>query len=341
MKKLIATFVVFMMATQWVSAQTKDILWLRGSKTMISGEVSKVSPDSVSIKSSGKTRDIGVEQIDRINFGDDPSGLQTVRASVKNGQLEQAKAQLGTVKSEGRPFVKQEIAFFKAAIDAKLALRGEGSVNDAARLVGGFLKSSPGSFRYFEACETMGDLAMSLGKFDSAVKYYERLAKSKSSGIAAEGSLLLGDAWLLKGDPKKAEAMFQRCTTTKDPRLKAIGQLGVASSRAKAGDSSDQTIAMIEKVIEEYDSSDVELFARAYNALGEAYLAAGKTESALDAYLHTDLLFYRDTGKHAEALFHLAKLWAEVNKPSEASRAKKTLTQRYPNSVWALSLIHI
>lgn len=334
MKKTIATFVVLMMTTQWVSAQTKDILWLRG-KTMVSGEISKVSPDAVSVKTSGKNREIAVDQIDRISFGDDPTGLASVRSSVKSGQLEQAKTQLGSVKSEGRPFVKQEIAFFQAAIEAKLALRGQGSVNDAARLVGGFLKSSPNSFRYYEACEAMGDLAMSLGRFDSAVKYYEKLAGSKSRGVAAQGSLLLGDAWLLKGDAKKAEAMFQRCVKATDPRLKAIGQLGVASCAIKSNKVGAETIAMIEKVIEDYDSSDVELFARAYNALGEAYLAAGKTESALDAYLHTDLLFYRDSEKHAEALFQLAKLWTAVNKPSEASRAKKTLKQRYPTSVWA------
>ncbi len=335
MKNLIATTVVLFLTTQWVSAQTKDVMWLRGEKSPVSGEISKVSPDGVTLKSSGKTRDISVDKIDRIRFGDDPSGLASVRSAVKSGQLEQAKTQLASIKGEGGPFVKQDIAFYKAAIDAKLALRGEGSVNDAARAMGGFLKSSPNSFRYYEACEAMGNLAMSLGKFDSAVKYYEKIANSKAQRVSAEGALLLGDAWILKGDAGKAKAMYQRCAKAADPRLKAIGQLCLASCATKQNKGGDKTVAVIEKVIEEYDSSDVELFARAYNALGEAYLAAGKTESALDAYLHTDLLFYRDSGKHAEALFQLSKLWTAVNKPSEASRAKKLLKQRYPASVWA------
>jgi len=334
MKKTIATFAVLMMTTQWVSAQTKDILWLRG-KTMVSGEISKVTPDAVSIKSSGKNQSIPVDQIDRLIFGDDPSGLASVRGAVRSGQLEQAKSQLGSVKPEGRSFVKQEIAFFNALIEAQLALKGKASVNDAAQLVGGFIKSSPDSFRFYAACEVMGDLAMSLGRFDSAAKYYERLRDSKSSGLVARGSLLLGDAWLMKGDVKKAEAMFQQCAKATDPRLKAMGQLGVASCMTKSNKAGEQTIAAIEKVIEQNDSSDIELFARAYNALGEAYMADQKTESALDAYLHTDLLFYRDSEKHAEALFHLAKLWSAVNKPSEASIAKKQLKQRYPTSVWA------
>ena len=69
----------------------------------------------------------------------------------------------------------------------------------------------------------------------------------------------------------------------------------------------------IEKVIVENDSERPRaLFARAYNALGHALShAAGQTEAALDAYLHTDLLFYRDAENHAEALYHLAKLWAD------------------------------
>lgn len=335
MKQLIAILVLISLPTQLVHAQAKDMLWKRGNNKVISGEITNVSPEVISIKSGGKSLDLSVSEIDRLIFRDDPSGLASVRSAFKNGQLEQAQTQLASIEPGGRNFVQQEIEFYQAMVQAKLALRGTADVKDAARDIGAFLKQNGDSFRYFEACETMGDLAMSLGRFDSATRYYEKLASSKSTTIAARGALLLGDASLLKGDVTRAAEMFARCTKATDARLQAMGKLGAAICLCQNPQGAEQAIQMIEDVIAENDSSDVELFARAYNALGKAFMATGKTESALDAYLHTDLLFYRDSEKHAEALFHLSKLWSEVNNPTEASKARQTLKTRYAASVWA------
>lgn len=298
---------------------------------MVSGSIDKVSPDYITL--SGQN--IPVDEIERISFGDDPSKFSSVRSAVKNGQLVQAKADLQKVKAGGRDFVQQDIAFYRALIDAKLALQGKGDVRQSARAIGAFLKANPDSFRYYEACETMGLLAQSLESFDNATRYFSRLTKSRSPGLAARGSLLLGDAFLLKGDAKRAKTMFERCGKSPDLRLKTMGDVGKAACLALNGATATEAISILEKVIDENDSSDVELFSRAYNALGQAYLATGKTESALDAFLHTDLLFYRNSEKHAEALFHLSKLWSDVNKPSEANNARNKLKQRYPSTVWA------
>ena len=335
MKRLVKVCIVILISAQTVHAQGKDMLWKRGNGKMISGEIRQVSPESISIKFDGKSQEIPIGEIDRLIFSDDPAGLGAVRSAFKNGQLEQASRQLATVKASGRPFVQQDVDFYKAMIAAKLALRGESDVTDAARDLGRFLKTNANSFRFYEANEVMGDLAMSLGRFDSATKYYKKITKSKSSSLAARGSLLLGDAWLLQGDLQQASTMFARCNAASDLRLRAMGELGLAVCQSETAQGAEQALPRIEKVIAENDSSDVELFARAYNALGKAFLATGKKESALDAYLHTDLLFYRDSEKHAEALFQLSKLWTEVNKPAEANKARQTLTKRYASSVWA------
>lgn len=335
MKQSLAILAIIIAAAQPTQGQVRDMLWKRGEKKMISGEITSVTPESLSFKSGGRTQTISVGDLDRLRFGDAPSGLTAVRAAYRNGQLKQAKTQLAAVNQSGRPFVQQELAYFKAVITAKLALSGKGNVEAAAREVGGFLKSNSDSFRYYEACEVMGDLAMSLERFQPAIKYYEKLANSQSPNFAARGALLLGDIWLLKDDKAKAGNMFARASQSADSRISAMGELGVALALCTSKQGAIKAIPAIEKVIAENDSSDVELFARAYNSLGQAFLAAAQNEAALDAFLHTDLLFYRATDRHAEALFHLSKLWMTVNKPAEATKARQTLKQRYASSMWA------
>ena len=101
------------------------------------------------------------------------------------------------------------------------------------------------------------------------------------------------------------------------------------------GDKPDQGIAVAEKIIAEGDPADAPLFARAYMALGACYEAQGKTMDALLAYLHVDLLFYQDAALHAEALYHLEKLWTKAKRPDRALKARTLLQSRYPGSVWA------
>lgn len=331
---LISALIAVLTCSTAIHAQSRDMIWRRGGDGMISGEIKQVSPDFITIVEKGKSQAVSVDQVTKLRFKDDPSGLASVRSAVVTGQLEQAADQLGAIKPAGRSFVKQELEFYGALVDARLALRGQAKVTDAARRMGAFLKGNPDSFRYYEACEVMGDLAMGLQRFDSAAKYYAKLGNSKAESVAARGNMLQADAWLHQGDPVKALGLFKQVASSGDSRLQSLGQLGVASCLAQDGEAL-RAIEIIEQVIAENDSKDTELFARAYNALGSSFVAAGKNESALEAYLHTELLFYRESEQHAEALFHLAKLWAEANNPSEATRAKQTLKQRYASSLWA------
>ena len=91
----------------------------------------------------------------------------------------------------------------------------------------------------------------------------------------------------------------------------------------------------MQDLINRNDPQDAALFARAYNALGRCYLKQGKTKEAVLALLHTDVLFSNEAEPQAEALYHLSKLWSEVNKSDRAAAARTTLRQRYAGSIWA------
>ena len=110
-----------------------------------------------------------------------------------------------------------------------------------------------------------------------------------------------------------------------------VGKAVCLSATGKA----DEGIAMIEDLIAKNDPTDATLFGRAYNAMGACYEKVGKTQDALFAYLHTDVLFFADAEAHAEALYHLSKLWAAVNRSDRATRDRALLQSRYAGSRWA------
>ena len=76
----------------------------------------------------------------------------------------------------------------------------------------------------------------------------------------------------------------------------------------------DAAIRALEALIQNADPNDAELMARTYNALGESYQVTGKPVDATLAYLHVDLLFFRESAAHAEALYGLSQLWDEIGK---------------------------
>jgi hypothetical protein len=47
------------------------------------------------------------------------------------------------------------------------------------------------------------------------------------------------------------------------------------------------------------------------------------------AFLHVDVLYFRASGEHIEALRNLVELWKEVEKPERAAEAAQILSERY------------
>lgn len=330
---LLVTLLLGLANTGLAQSNKNDVIWLENAKT-VSGRIEDSKPEHIAIVVSGKQQRIPVESITRLRLRDDPTGMASVRAAVQAGNYEQADTQLKSIRQTGRPVTRQDLAFHRVLIRTRLALQGTGKITDAAREVGGFIKSYPASFRYFEACELMGDLAMSLGRYDSAVNYYGKIGQSPSKALAARGQLLQGNAQLKNGAFEKAAAHFRAAKQSGIPKLATMSNVGLAVCDIEKGNPSS-AITSLETIIRDNDHSDFELFGRCYNALGLAYQATGQQEAALDAYLHTHLLFYRNQEAHAEALYHLTSLWTDAKNPQEASKARNTLKTRFASSTWA------
>jgi tetratricopeptide (TPR) repeat protein len=238
-----------------------------------------------------------------------------------------------------RDEVRQDVLYYRAYCAGKLALAGEGDKTAAGALLRQFLDQYDNSYHYFEAVELFGDLAFSAGRYDSAAENYGLLAGAPWPDYQARAALAQGRA--LQAQDMYEEAMRRYETvlssgleTSEAARLKLFANIGRAVCLAKTG-KHQEGIKLLEGIIADNDPKDMELFSRAYNALGACHLEAERPKDALLAYLHVDILFFGQPDAHAEALYHLSKLWAAVNKSDRAVRARTLLHDRYADSVWA------
>ncbi len=314
---------------------------LQGTPNVVPGNVTEMSSTVVKIEQGQVPKKFEVNQIDYIEFDEDPKDLKNARTAMKAGKYADALALVKKIKEADvqRAEIKQDVEFYKAILMARLAMGGTGSLQDAGRLLLNFERGNANNYHYFEACEALGDLLVADKKYEKAEPYYAKLATAPWPDYRIKAAVLTGRTLESQKLFDKAIAKYQEAEgmegDSKDAeRQKLAATLGIATSLAGSG-KTDEAIKMVQDVITKADPENVELHARAYNALGSCYKKAGKTKEALMAYLHVDTLYSSSPEQHAEALANLAVLWKKVDKTERASQASDQLQERYPNSRWA------
>jgi tetratricopeptide (TPR) repeat protein len=306
------------------------------------GMVTAMTPLSVTIdKASAGTQEVPVNEINVITFHGEPVELSQARVNARNGGYATALDALRKidVAAADRDFIKQDVQFYRALCEAKLALGGTGEIGEAGRGLNGFVRKNPDNYHYLEAVEMMGDLLMASGKWESAQKQYAELDKAPWPDYRMRAAVLIGRTLQGKGEHAEAIAEFDKVLEMpgEGPDVesqKLTATLGKAESLAATG-KVDDAVAMIQHVIEDANPEAMQLHARAYNALGSCYEQAGKTKDALLAYLHVDVLYNTVPEAHAEALSHLVPLWQAIGQGERAREAKQTLEEKYAGSRWA------
>jgi tetratricopeptide (TPR) repeat protein len=329
----------------WVSAATdahaqRDTIAPKTGPS-VTGKITAVTATHVEVDVRGAVKRFAVPEIERLTYGDEPADLRTGRTRFLEGQYEDAAALLGRIPPESitEPLIRQELEFYRAAALARAALRGAADKTQAARNLVDFVSKNSTSFHYFEAVQLIGDLAYVMGRYDVAADYYKQLAQAPWPEYQLKANVLAARA--LQAQEKFAEAqqlydqvVNAQVDSASAAREKLFAQLGRAVCLAHQG-RSEEARQLVEAIIRDNDPQDVELFARAYNALGVCYLKANQPKDALLAFLHTDLLFASESDAHAEALYYLSQLWTQVGRSDRGVAAQTLLKSRYAGSVWA------
>lgn len=336
----VALFVVAANGGRATAQTTVDRV--RTSSGTETGRVTEMSPLEVTVdKASAGIQKVPVNEIKTVIFHSEPAELSQARINARNGSYSTAldtlkKIDVSRLDSD---YVKQDVQFYRALCEAKLALGGTGEVADAGRALNGFVRANPDSYHYLEAVEVMGDLLMASGKWDSAQKQYAELDKAPWPDYQIRAAVLIGRTLQGKGQHAEAIAAFDKALAMPGEGAdvdsqKLTATLGKAESLAATG-KVDAAVGMIEQVIQDADPEAMQLHARAYNALGSCYEQAGRTKDALLAYLHVDVLYNTVPEAHAEALSHLVPLWQAIGQGERSREAKQTLEEKYAGSHWA------
>jgi tetratricopeptide (TPR) repeat protein len=317
--------------------QTVDLVFLaKGAPNR--GTIVEMGQNQVTLDVNGVNKPFPVNEIVKITFANEPAELTNARTAAlqRNYALAAQELRKLTGPLPERDLIKHDIEFFKALSQAQMALREGGDRAAASAAMLGFVTMARQSYHFYEAAEVLGDLAMSMGKYADAAKYYGPIARAPWPDYQMRSNNAVGRA--LSADKQfeqalaKFEAVLAAAPSTPDAaRQKHMALAGKAVCLAETG-KAEEGIASLEEIINKADAQDATLLSRTYNALGRCYLKANKPKEAVLAFLHTDLLYSGEAEAHAEALYFLSRHWTDANK---SAIARTTLRERYAGSAWA------
>ncbi|MEX2121857.1 MAG: hypothetical protein WD847_19915 [Pirellulales bacterium] len=326
-------------------------LWLAvGGGASAQDAIKKVGGETLRGTVKGMTRtevtlddkQVPVVQIESIRFDKEPPQLNAIRNQVANGGYDNALRSLEKIDAGKveRAEVKQEIEFYRALANARLALGGGADVNEAGKQMLAFVRDHSDNFHVLVANEVLGDLLVAARKFELATQYYAAMGEAPFPEYKMRAGVATGRALVAQNKLTEAAAQFDLVLALEAAGPVADAQrqaatLGKATCLAEQGQA-DEAIKLVEAIIAALPAEDAELHARAYVTLGNCYRKKpGATKQALLAFLHVDVLYFANPQAHAEALWNLAVLWNEVGKPERAVEATQLLRDRYANSQWA------
>lgn len=308
---------------------------------LASGQIKEITPSSVTITVRGKDQVYAMSDVRKISFDGEPNTLDRARENVIQGQYEQALEEVKKISTDGiaNPLVRQDVEFYRHYSEGQLGLAGNGDKQAAIKGLLALANSNPKTHHLYDLSELLGELAVAVGQPDQAVRYFNLLRTAPNDTIKANGVYRLGEVELSQGKHEEARVRFEQLTQAPSTspelvRLKSLAEVGLAVCDHLAGNT-QRALDKLNSLVAKHDSTDHTLFAKINNAKGACFQALEQPNRALLSYLQTDRLFFTHAEAHAEALYHLSKLWPLVGEGSRAAEAKERLVAQYASTTWA------
>lgn len=347
MKKLYST--TLMTTVAWLAvvgatsnASGQDSVFIikpDGKAGKANGTIEAIDPEGITVDGNVVPSD----QIRKISIGREPTEMGRARDQFESGQYADCLDQLSKIDEQpSNEFVVADIDFMKAYSTAQISLGG-GSVapDEAGRQVQAFLNKHPKSYHLYPALEKYGELIFAFGRADLAAAEFKKMQSAKWTEYRLKGHLHYSRMMQISGNTaeaiKSCDAILKE-TGSDDytQTYKVLAEVEKTKLGGLAGDNS--ALKTLERIVGENNSENTLLFAHINNAIGAVKMKTGDNKGARNAFLKTQLLYSAAREQHAEAIFHLAKLWPTLGDNDRANEARELLKSQYRNSYWAKTL---
>jgi tetratricopeptide (TPR) repeat protein len=305
----------------------------------VPGRLGDVTKDSIALQST-PPRTFQVNEIKYLQIPAEPRDLMDARNAAVEGKWDEVLASLDKIPPPalGNDAVRQDLDYYRALASARLAALGAGDATKAGSALVAFINANRNSYHFYEANEAVGDLLVTVGRYEQAPTYYNAVASAPWPEYKIRGAVALGRALQAQGKHEEAMRQFETALAI-DAKGKAAetqllsARIGKARSLVELG-RGKEGVQLLNEAIEQAAPENNTVYAFAYNALGNAQLKLNRPKEALWAFLRVDLLYNQLPDQHAEALYHLKDLWTQLGKPDRAKDAADRLKSRYPASAW-------
>jgi tetratricopeptide (TPR) repeat protein len=342
--RIVVSAVVALACT--VSASAVEVIQRKRDKN-VTGDVTGVSAIEVTVKvktQREETIKVPANDISTIIWSGEPPELNVARNDENGGRLQ--KALDGYVKSQStkstNQFLKNDIEYFIVRTTAKMALGDAEKTEDSIRKLEGMKSKLSDHYRYYESMALLGQLYASKKDYVKAQVVYGTVGKAPWKDYQMLSKNSIARILLAEGKGDEAAAAFDSviAMTAENPseetqRLAAmLGKVRIVMDQK----NHDEALKLLDEIIAKAPPEDARVQAEAYVRQGDCFRSQGKDKDALLAYLHVEVLFSSERDAHAEALFHLSRLWEKIGQKGRAIEARDRLEADFPNSEWTRQL---
>ncbi len=318
---------------------------VRQSQGSARGTIKSVTSTEVTLEAAGQSTTVPATDIAAVRWDGEPPQLNITRTRESNGDLEFALQSYREIMGQvdaAQKNLKTDLEFLIARTLARQAVADPAKKDPAVKALNDFVSSHSDFFRYYDALQWLGRVHTASGDFEAAKTAYGRVATAPLPAMKMTAQNALARVKLKQDDLAGALADFDAVLAEPGndasmSRERFSAKLGRAVVLQRQGQQ-DEALKTLDEVIQQASPNDTAVQAEAFTRRGESLEAAGKEKDALLAYLHVDILFPSEAEPHAEALFHLTKLWASTGQAERSADARRRLTEQYPASEWVKKL---
>jgi thioredoxin-like negative regulator of GroEL len=249
------------------------------------------------------------------------SGKEEERRKEFNEAIRSYQEVLSRLAAEKNKFAERHVHFKIARLEAWEAQEDPGRREAAIAALMKFMKEDADGWQVSHCAELLVQLYVAKGDLDAARKTYETLAAARNISKEIQQACELRIIELLIRATKVAEAEARLQTVLKSVPATDSQAERVSVYRAEcqgAAGKLPEAVAQLEGIIAK--TSDKDLKALAYNALGDCYRLNHRPREALWPYLWVDVIYHQDRQEHLKAMTELARLFEEQG---DTARAKE------------------